>query len=304
MFDVRYVGEQIYPGDDGRSKESMSTSRVIQFELTGADGGPLRGTVRTAGDGTGRPPIVICHGFKGAQDWGMIPVLAERIARAGMTAVTFNFSGSGVGADGVGFSEPERFARSTFSNDVTDIDTVCRSLLAGELVAGLVRPVSYGLFGYSRGGGAAVLHAAEERPVRTLVTWAAIAHTNRWDAETLAKWRTEGRRLVADNEARDGLFFYTDMLDDIENNGNSLDVIAAAGRVRAPWLILHGGEDAFVPVEEGVALHDAANRAQTELEVLRGGTHSLGALPGTDGDPGLLKGAVDRTLAWFSKYMY
>ena len=75
-----------------------------------------------------------------------------------------------------------------------------------------------------------MLHAAEEKPVRALVTWAAIAHTNRWDAETLAKWRTEGRRFVEDNEAGDGLFFYTDMLDDIENNGKLLDIVAAAGR--------------------------------------------------------------------------
>ena len=40
------------------------------------------------------------HGFKGFKDWGFFPHLADRLARAGLVAVSFNFSGSGVGPDG------------------------------------------------------------------------------------------------------------------------------------------------------------------------------------------------------------
>jgi len=78
----------------------MATVNTTQFELVGADGGPLRGDVRTQEKGADRPAVVICHGFKGFKDWGFFPHLAARIARAGMTAVSFNFSGSGVGPDG------------------------------------------------------------------------------------------------------------------------------------------------------------------------------------------------------------
>ena len=61
----------------------MSTMKLKRFELLSADGGPLRGEVRTAGGGEGRPAVVICHGFKGFKDWGFFPKLAEwgRMAR-------------------------------------------------------------------------------------------------------------------------------------------------------------------------------------------------------------------------------
>jgi dienelactone hydrolase len=304
MFDVQVIGKKIYPCCIRRSKRFMSTARARTFELTGADGGPLRGEVRTAGDGTGRPAVVICHGFKGSKDWGFIPILAERLARAGMTAVSFNFSGSGVGADGDGFSEKERFAHSTFSNDVVDIGTICRSIAAGELVEGLVQSSNYGLFGYSRGGGVSVLHAAADPAVRCLVTWAAISHTNRWDEDALARWRSEGTRPLQDAGTGDGLFFYVDMLDDIEKNKDSLDFPRAAARVAAPWLILHGDADEFVPLSEGEELFRAANRPEVELSVVEGGDHLFGLHEGQKNAPPHLESAVDRTLAWFSRYLY
>ena len=71
----------------------MATVKNTSFELKGADGGPLRGTVWTVGDGKGRPAVVVCHGFKGFKDWGFFPHLAHRLANAGLTTVTFNFSG-------------------------------------------------------------------------------------------------------------------------------------------------------------------------------------------------------------------
>ncbi|MGH7538277.1 MAG: alpha/beta hydrolase family protein, partial [Gemmatimonadales bacterium] len=76
----------------------MATATTTRFRLTGADGGPLRGDVRAAGGD--RPAVVICHGFKGFKDWGYFPKAAERLARSGFAAVSFNFSGAGVGEDG------------------------------------------------------------------------------------------------------------------------------------------------------------------------------------------------------------
>jgi fermentation-respiration switch protein FrsA (DUF1100 family) len=282
----------------------MSTARVTKFELTGADGGSLRGEVRTAGSGAGRPPVVICHGFKSCKDWGVVPLLAERLARAGMTAISFNFSGSGVGVDGNGFSARERFAHSTFSNDVVDIGVVCRSLGEGHLVAGLEKSSSYGLFGYSRGGGAAVLHAAANPAVRGLVTWAAISHTNRWDEEVMARWRKDGKRFIPDSGTGEDLFFYTDMLDDIEENRQALDFTSAAGRVEAPWLIVHGEADGFVPLSEGEELFRAANPEFAKLSVITGATHSFGVSERSKETTGHLDLALDRTLAWFSRHLY
>ncbi|MGD8726494.1 MAG: hypothetical protein PVH40_02560, partial [Gemmatimonadales bacterium] len=127
----------------------MATASTSQFELEGVDGKPLRGEVRTAARGVDRPGVVICHGFKGFRAWGFFPHLATRVARAGMTAVTFNFSGSGVGPDGESFSEPERFGHATISNDLVDLQAVADALREGRLAPGLAVPTRLGLFGHS-----------------------------------------------------------------------------------------------------------------------------------------------------------
>src|SRR2546422_2141682 len=90
--------------------------------LTGADGGALRGDVTSAGGE--RPVVVVCHGLKGFKDWGFFPYVVERLARAGFAAVSFNFSGSGVGGDGERFDELERVAHNTYSKELQDLHIV------------------------------------------------------------------------------------------------------------------------------------------------------------------------------------
>ena len=120
----------------------MATPVRTPFELTGADGAPLRGDVRAAGTGMSRPAVIICHGFKGFKDWGFFPHLADRLARAGLTAVSFNFSGSGVGPDGETFSEPERFGHATFGNDLKDLALIVERLRQRALVPDLAPPTA------------------------------------------------------------------------------------------------------------------------------------------------------------------
>jgi dienelactone hydrolase len=277
--------------------------RLTQFELGGSDGGPLRGEVRTAGGGVGRSAVVICHGFKGFKDWGFFPKLAERLARAGMTAISFNFGGSGVGPDGESFSEPDRFGHGTYTNDLADLSTVTSALTNGDLVEGLPATDYYGLFGHSRGGGIAVLHAAQQSAVRALVTWAAIAKLLRWDEEATEQWRAIGRRDIVNTRTGEVLTLYADMLDDIEMNREVLDIPKAAAAVEAAWLIVHGANDESVPVNEAQELFDSAKRARTELRVISGGTHTLGAAHPWAGYSQELQQAMDATVGWFANHL-
>ena len=80
----------------------------------------------------------------------MFPPFAERMARAGFTAVSLNFSGSGVD-DGGEFTLPERFGHNTFTAEIRDARAVIDALTRGEL--GIAPPPSLGLVGHSRGGG-------------------------------------------------------------------------------------------------------------------------------------------------------
>ena len=282
----------------------MSTARKTPFELRGADSGPLRGEVRTSAGGSGRPAVIVCHGFKGFKDWGFFPHLADRLARAGMTVVTFNFSGSGVGTDGLSFSEPERFYRCTFSNDLEDIATVAAALSSGRLIDELEPIPSYGLLGHSRGGGTAILYSAADPDVKALVTWAAIARPARWSDEEVRHWRARGEMEVVNARTGEGLTLGLDLLEDIEARGAELDVLAAAYRLCVPWLIVHGADDESVPVAEAKALYRAASADDARLLLVRQGGHTFGAQHPWAGSTPQLDIAMDATVNWFVDSLY
>lgn len=281
----------------------MATVTRRGFVLVGADGGPLRGDVRTAAGGAGRPAVVIGHGFKGFKDWGFFPHLAERIAHAGITAISFNFSGSGVGPDGESFSEPERFAHATFSSDLSDLATVWEHAAAGTLAEGVATPSALGLFGHSRGGGTAVLFAAERSDCRALVTWAAIARARRWNEQTIAEWRARGTLDIVNVRTGDVLPLSTDVLDDLERDADRLDIARAAGRVAAPWLIVHGDRDESVDPSDARALHAAARRGVDTLRLIEGGTHTFGARHPWAGATPELEQAMDATVEWLVRHL-
>lgn len=278
----------------------MATVHEYPFEITGSDGGPLRGEVRTAAAGGGRPAVIVCHGFKGFKDWGFFPHLAHRMARAGLTAVTFNFSGSGV--IGESFSEPDRFARATHSGDLEDLSIVFAALRSGRLASPVAPVATSGLFGHSRGGGTAVLFAAQETGVAALVTWAAIATVHRWPDEVIAEWRRNGQIEIVNARTGQVLPLHSDHLDDLERHGaDRLDILAAAARVRAPWLIIHGDEDESVPVSNAAQLHHAASKDTSELLLVPGGSHGFGGKHPWRGATPQLDRAMDCTVEWFTR---
>lgn len=282
----------------------MATVITSTFQLVGADGGPLRGDLRTAGRGADRPAVVICHGFKGFRKWGFLPKLADRLAHAGMTAVSFDFSGSGVGPDGESFSEPERFSHATFSQDLEDIATVIGATLEGELVDMVAAPTNLGLFGYSRGGGMAAAHASGDETVAAMVTWSAIGTVRRWPDDVVAQWRRDGKIDVPNARTGDVLPLYADVLDDIEaHRDGRLDLERAASRVRMPWLIIHGEADETVPVSEARSLHGAAG-SNARLHVVPGASHTLGAGHPWSGSTAELDEAMAETVGWFAKYLF
>ncbi len=246
--------------------------------------------------------MVICHGFKGFKDWGFFPQIADRLARAGFAAVSFNFSGSGVGADNETFDELERFGHNTYTNELQDLDLVLDALERGAVGP---RPVAWGLLGHSLGGSISVLRAARDKRVRALVTWGAVARLGRlWRPEQVPEWRRTGRIDVVNQRTGQVLPLFTDMLDDLERWGaTKLDVLRGAGEVRAPWLIVHGASDESVPAEDARALHRAARPGTAELLIVAGAGHTLNATHPWSGSNPELERAVQATVDWFARHL-
>jgi uncharacterized protein len=278
------------------------------FVLQTPEGRSLHGLVDRPDRDQPNATVVFCHGFKGFMEWGSFPHVAELLASRGFTVVRFNFSGSGMepGEDRV--TDPEGFRRNTFSREQEDLGAVLEAL--GDRIApGRVDRRRIGLLGHSRGGGAAILAAGSERwraHVRALVTWASVGTFERFDDQHLARWRETGEWVVTNARTGQELPIAVDVLDDYEANRNDLDVRAAAGRVEAPWLIVHGEEDETVPVAEArELLADAggADPGRRELLEIPGASHTWNAAHPFQCPTPQLIAALNATQTWFRRHL-
>jgi fermentation-respiration switch protein FrsA (DUF1100 family) len=212
-------------------------------------------TPPTPGPGLG---LVLCHGLpnppRGAATVGTTyPDLADRIAgEEGWVVLTFNFRGTGT-------SEGDFSARGWLD----DLRSAVRALHARPDVR------SVWVAGFGHGGTFAVCEAADDHLVRGVAAIAA--------PTTLREWARDPARLLVHTRSM-GMIrtpgFPTDATGWVRDVGR-IDAVAAARRLGSrPLLVLHGLDDADVPVDDARALADAA-RPSSELRLVYGAGHRL-----------------------------
>ena len=271
----------------------VSAANPEAFDIPCADGLFIRGEVYPAESPLGS--VIVCHGFKGFAHWAFFPYLARTLAENGLTAVTFDFSGSGIGPDRETFTQPDAFARNTFSKEQDDIENVVDYARRKKIIDG-----KFGLFGHSRGGGMAIIYAAaQEAEVKSLVTWSSIGRTNWWTPEEAAIWRQRGYAEVTNSRTGQVMRLGTDLLDDVELNGNTkLNIANAAAKIKMPWLIIHGTGDETVLSKEAERLHELSPRVST-LRLIEGANHGFDAKHPLSEVPPVLEKVVLETVKFF-----
>ena len=280
----------------------MSITPTV-FELKSSDGDPIRGDVWTGAGAEPGAAIVICHGFKGFKDWGFFPYLAAQLAeRTRFPAVSFNFSGSGIGTDLQNFTELDKFEANTFSKEIEELRLVLDAAGAGSL-PGLGGRTRFGLIGHSRGGIVSIITAADDARVAALVTWASVASVQRWTDEQKETWRRYGKLEVLNARTGQMMPMGLGLLEDVERNADRLDVLAAAARMSAPYLIIHGGDDESVNVAEGAAIASGTPAATARFETIAGAGHTFGAVHPFRGTTEQLERAIDLTADWFAEHL-
>jgi pimeloyl-ACP methyl ester carboxylesterase len=277
--------------------------RHERFVLENAAGDPIRGDVRRAGTGRADAAIVICHGFKGFKDWGFFPYVAEQLsARTGYPAISFNFSGSGIGDDLLNFTELDRFEANTFSKELADLQVVLDAAESGELPS--LEPCGrFGLLGHSRGGIATIITGAEDGRVGGIVTWNAVGYIDRWSEEKKEEWRREGRIEILNARTGQMMPLGIGTLEDYERNRERLDLQKAAGRLEVPYLIVHGTADESVSIEDGELLAEAAPSATTRFLKVEGAGHTFGAVHPFRGTTDELERAIEESAGWFAEHL-
>ena len=272
----------------------VSATSPEAFEIPCKDGLSIRGEVYPAASSLGT--VIACHGFKGFAHWGFFPYLGRTLAENGLTAVTFDFSGSGIGRDRESFTEADAFAGNTLSREQDDLDNLVEYAKRMKLIRGK----KFGLFGHSRGGGSAILFAAApDSDVSSLVTWAAISYPNRWSKEDVGTWRKRGYAEVTNSRTGQIMRLGTDLLEDVEQHGQTkLNIEAAAAKIKVPWLIVHGTADDTVPSSEAERLH-ALSPGVSTLRLIKGANHGFDAKHPLTEVPPVLEKVVLETVKFF-----
>jgi dienelactone hydrolase len=243
--------------------------------------------------------VVVVHGFKGFKDWGFFPWVADALANAGYAVVNFNFSRNGIGSEQDHFTELDRFGTNTFSLEQEELRGVIGEALDGDLLPD--RPHRIALLGHSRGGGQAILAAAQDDRVGALVTWASVSHFDRWTEETKAQWRADGRVWVLNQRTGQHMPVDITLLDDFEANRAKLDIPAMAARIRVPWLILHGSDD--MTVWPGEAHNLGRANAAARVQVIQGAGHTFESTHPFLGPTLQLEQAMDFTVAHLHRHL-
>ena len=227
-------------------------------------------------DGRGHPIVFICHGFKGFKDWGFFADLARRMVANGIAAVRLNFShnGVGLGNDASEFTRLDLFERDRMSYRLADLQSVFRAVK--ELrIAGAER-VDTGraaVLGHSLGGSVALL-SQESIPFRALVTLASVKRTG-FSPEQEEVLEREGRVVVVNTRTGQDMPIGLSALEDLRSDPERFDMDRAARELRIPWLVVHGDQDASVPVDAAHHLAAVAPPELVELEIVEGADHVM-----------------------------
>lgn len=240
----------------------------MQFTITSNEGLPIRGDLDIPDNP--RALVVVVHGFKGFKDWGFFPWVAQHLMRHRFAVCRFNMSRSGIGEDPETFERLDLFAGDTYSTQLADLRAAVAH--AQSHIASL--PTF--LLGHSRGGGVAILGADDVPMLRGVIVWSPIARADRWDEETKRQWRKDGSLDVVNQRTKQIMRMSASILDDYEAHREELDIMAAVQRLRVPLLVVHGGKDESVPVEEGRLI--AAQSREAALVIIERASHTYNAI--------------------------
>lgn len=218
-----------------------------------------------------RPLIIFLHGYKGLKDWGPWHLVAEAFATAGFCFAKINFSHNGTTLDNpLEFNDLDSFAKNNYSKELSDVRTAIDFFKKRKEVSGIA------LIGHSRGGGIAILSAAQNEEVKAVASWAGLADLTVLfpRGEKLNQWRKSGFYEVYNSRTKQQMPHSFTWFTDWQKNKRQLDVADAAKKLSIPYLNVHAADDESVDINvQGVL---AELQPNAELHTLADGGHTFG----------------------------
>lgn len=250
---------------------------------------------------TALPVVIYAHGFNGFKDWGNFDLIAEQFASAGFALLKFNFSHNGTtAAEPESFTDLEAFGNNNYSKQLTDLalvtDWICNPANKYQQV---INANEIYLAGHSMGGGASILHAAQDSRIKKLITWASVSECKTpwgtWPQEKLQEWKTSGVQYYTNSRTKQELPMYYQLYEDYTTHTDKLNIKKAAENLAIPVLICHGTLDTAVPLQKAYDLKSwfaSAELFLVESDHVFGRSHPWAA----DNLPQPMQAVVDKSI--------
>lgn len=201
--------------------------------------------------------VIFCHGYRSTKESSRVKPMAESLAKNGIALFAFDFSGRG--------ESQGKFESSTITKYIDDLSNAINNISK--------KYKSICVWGGSLGGFVALNTAIKDKRINLLVLHAPVSlfpwkKKGDFDPKSIAQWKKDG--FIYTHSERFGEMkidysFYEDGL----KYGKHKDY----EKITVPVLIIHGTDDASVPLEQSEELikHLKKNR----LEVLKGADHTF-----------------------------
>ncbi len=252
--------------------------KIRNIQIPGRHGKDILADQFFKEDGTKKPVVLFCHGYKGYKDWGAWDLVAEEFAEQGFYFVKMNFSHNGGTIEQpIDFPDLEAFGRNNFIKELDDLETVMDWLSTDPGSESEMDMKHLTLIGHSRGGGIVLLKSNEDKRVKKVVTWAGVSDFGARfpQGDVLAQWEKSGVAYVHNGRTKQEMPHYYQFYKTFKENEERLTIRSAVSNLNIPFLIVHGDQDETVSMAEAQALNQWNEGAR--LRVIPGANHTFGS---------------------------
>lgn len=201
--------------------------------------------------------VVVCHGFTGSKEGGGKAVaMAEEMGKRGYAVLLFDFSGCG--------KSQGSFSDLTLSGHIEDL----ASSVDYGLSLGFHRVITVGR---SFGGTTVLCHAALDKRIAGVCTWAAPAEPLKLFYGFYEQESAREDSLIPLTDQSGTVMLHKGFFTDLQQHNPARSAAMIAPR---PLMVLHGQSDAVVPVANAHLIYSSAGSPK-DLKIIPQADHQF-----------------------------
>lgn len=228
---------------------------IIKYNcsITGSAGRGMLTDIHYIPDRIKKTVVIYVHGFNGFKDWGNMDMVAKQFAAEHFLFVKTNLSHNGTTQEQPEvFNDLEAYAANNYSKELFDVGCIIDWVSdPAHPLASEIDTSKLVLLGHSLGGGIAILKAAHDKRIKSLITWASVGECKTpwgsWDENKLQEWKEKGRIFIENKRTKQQMPLDYQLVEDYQQNQSVLDIENAFKKMKIPMLLCHGTQDEAVP---------------------------------------------------------